>query len=373
MGLNRIFLLAATVLLVLCGPSSAQKPLAGGKRNPAPDTILRNEPPIASLTASITTITLPCSVSMVSQSGTCPANVTTAVQLKTIATDPELDALVYKYSVDAGRIDGEGASVSWDLGGVGPGTYRASVKVDDGLGGITNAITTVTLVACPDCVPSCALCPSISTSCQDAVDQGMPITFTAGGGLGSLQAISYKWTVSAGTITSGQGTSAITVSTDGLGGQNVTATVQVSGLDPACPNQGSCTTPVRPLGGHPRKFDEYGNIRFNDEKSRLDNFAIQLQNEPAALGYIVVFGSCDGEGRARGNRARDYLVETHGLNAGRVTVIDGACGPALMVDLWILPQGVPPPTTDLFQAVSPCPPCKKTQPPRLGTRRKVKE
>ena len=30
------------------------------------------------------------------------------------------------------------------------------------------------------------------------------------------------------------------------------------------------------------RFDEYGNIRFNDEKARLDNFAIQLQNEPGA-------------------------------------------------------------------------------------------
>jgi hypothetical protein len=243
MGLNRIFLLAATVLLIFCGPTSAQKPpVDAGKRNPARDTILRNEPPIASLTASVMTITLPCSLGMVSQSGTCSANVTTAVQLKTIATDPELDALVYKYSANGGRIDGEGTSAGWDLRGLGPGTYRASVEVDDGLGGITNAMTTVTLVACPDCVPACALCPSTSTSCPDAVDQGMPITFTAGGSLGSLQAISYKWTVSVGTITSGQGTSAITVSTDGLGGQNVTATVHVSGLDPACPNQSSCTT-----------------------------------------------------------------------------------------------------------------------------------
>ena len=33
------------------------------------------------------------------------------------------------------------------------------------------------------------------------------------------------------------------------------------------------------------KFDEYGNIKFNDEKARLDNYAIQLQNEPGAQGY----------------------------------------------------------------------------------------
>jgi hypothetical protein len=237
---------------------------------------------------------------------------------------------------------------------------------------MTTTTTTVTLVACPDCVPGCVLCPAIVTSCPDVVDHGVPLTFVAGG-LSTLPPIIYKWTVSAGTITSGQGTSVITVSTDGLGGQEVTATVQVSGLDAACPKTSSCTTSVRPQIVDYRKFDEYGNIRFNDEKARLDNFAIQVQNEPAALGYIVASGSCEGEGRARGNRARDYLVRTRGLNADRVTVIDGACGPALMVDLWILPQGVPPPTTDVFQAVSPCPPCKRTQEPRLGTRRKGKE
>ena len=53
-----------------------------------------------------------------------------------------------------------------------------------------------------------------------------------------------------------------------------------------------------------RKFDEYGNIRFNDEKARLDNFAIQLQNEPTSQGYIIGYGSCDAEGSTRANRAK---------------------------------------------------------------------
>jgi len=34
-----------------------------------------------------------------------------------------------------------------------------------------------------------------------------------------------------------------------------------------------------------RSFDEYGNIKFNDEKARLDNFAVQLQNAPGSQGY----------------------------------------------------------------------------------------
>jgi hypothetical protein len=36
-------------------------------------------------------------------------------------------------------------------------------------------------------------------------------------------------------------------------------------------------------------FDTYGNIRFSDEKARLDNFAIQLQNQEDAHGQIIVY------------------------------------------------------------------------------------
>jgi hypothetical protein len=187
----------------------------------------------------------------------------------------------------------------------------------------------------------------------------MPITFTAGGGLGVLQTISYKWTVSAGTITSGQGTSSITVSTDGLGGQDVTATVHVGELDPACPQTASCTTPIRPVVPHWRKFDEYGSIHFSDEKARLDNFAIQLQHEPTFNGYVIAYGSCGNEGRARGNRAKDYLVNSRGIASGRMVVIDGGCMPELRVELWVWPPGETPPNVDTTGQISPCPDCRK--------------
>jgi hypothetical protein len=201
------------------------------------------------------------------------------------------------------------------------------------------------------------------------VEQGTPITFTAGGNLNATPAISgYNWTVSAGTITSGQGTPSITVSTDGLAGQSVTATVELAGVDPSCPRTASCTAQVPPPPVKARLFDEYGNIRFNDEKARLDNYAIQLQNEPTSQGYIIAFGSCDAEGQTRGNRAKDYLVNTRGIDASRLVVVDGGCMPELKVQLWIVPQGATPPTPDTTGAVSPCPDCKK-KPARRRTRR----
>jgi hypothetical protein len=340
-----------------------------GRRNARTPSILPNQPPTASLAASASTITLPCPPGTHSKSGSCPAAATSSVNLTTTASDPDGDTLLYSYTVTGGRVTGEGANVAWDLSGMGPGTYTASVDVDDGCGCITSSTTTVTIASCSDCEPD-LVCPTVNVTCPTEVDEGGSITFTANFTPGTPQVTpTYNWTVSAGTITSGQGTSSITVSTNNLGGQTVTATVEVGGVDPSCGRTATCSTPVKPKAVPARKFDEYGNIRFNDEKARLDNFAIQLQNEPTAQGYIIGYGSCDAEGQTRANRAKDYLVNTRGIDAGRIMVVDGGCMPELKVELWIVPQGATPPTPDTTGAVSPCPDCKKKPATRRRGRR----
>ena len=204
-------------------------------------------------------------------------------------------------------------------------------------------------------------CPSVSVTCPTETDEDVHTTFTANFTHGTLRiSETYKWKVSAGTISSGQGTSSITVDTTGLGGQLLTARVEVGGIDSACKRTASCSTPVRPRPDSGReKFDEYGDIRFNDEKARLDNFAIQLQNEPTATGYMIGYGNCAGEGMARVRRAKHYLVNTRGLKAGRLNTLDGGCLPNLIVQLFIVPQGATPPTGDAVGTISPCPNCEK--------------
>ena len=123
---------------------------------------------------------------------------------------------------------------------------------------------------------------------------------------------------------------------------------------------------VKPPPVPPRKFDEYGNIRFNDEKARLDNYAIQLQNEPGSTATIIVYGSCAGEAQQRADRAKDYLVNTRGIEAGRITVVDGGCREDLTVQLWIVPQGSTAPTPDPG-TVSPCPECRACSAPAQRT------
>src|SRR5204863_3477808 len=198
-----------------------------GHRNKREPAILPNQAPTASIAASVTTITLPCQPGFHSSSNSCPTAVTSSVQLTTTASDPDGDTLLYSYNVTGGRISGDGASVSWDLSGMGAGTYTATVDVDDGCGCITSTSTTVTIVNCGDCVPI-LVCPTLTVECPSEADADSSISFNARFNQGTpTVSETYNWTVSAGTITGGQGTPSIQVSTAGLAGQTVTATVEI--------------------------------------------------------------------------------------------------------------------------------------------------
>src|SRR5215216_5713806 len=122
----------------------------------------------------------------------------------------------------------------------------------------------------------------------------------------------FKWKLSAGTITTGQGTDEIMVDTAGLGGLEVIVTAELSGAPLGCNGSASRTTQVQSPGilcGF--RFDEYGDIKFKDEKARLDNFAIQLSNERLASGYILMSAgqkTFENEAVERLERAKSYLV-----------------------------------------------------------------
>jgi PKD domain len=323
-----------------------------------------NEAPVVtSVTASSSSITLPCPPGLISES--CPTTANLVLGLSAVASDPDGDVLVYTWSVTGGKITGDGRNVTWDLTGARPGTYTATVTVADGTHQATGN-TTVTIADCTNCVKP--PCPTVNVSCPSSAKQGEPVTFTANySGSGN---VTYNWSVSAGTISSGQGTSSITVDTANLGGQTVTATVEIGGdIDPACPRTASCTTPIEAeVPKECRKVDEYGDIKFNDEKARLDNFASSLQTEAGSQGYIIGYGACEGQGLARANRAKDYLVNTRGIDAGRVIVIDGGCRAELWVELYVCPPGAPAPQARTDGAVTPCPECRKKRTPRPRVR-----
>lgn len=102
-----------------------------------------------------------------------------------------------------------------------------------------------------------------------------------------------------------------------------------------------------------RPFDEFGDIKCEDEMARLDNFAIQLQHEPQAKGVIIFYGGKTfrgklpkrGEAEARAARLKPYLVGRRGIPTNQVIVINGGYAEEWLAALWIVPPGARTPTS----------------------------
>jgi hypothetical protein len=87
-------------------------------------------------------------------------------------------------------------------------------------------------------------------------------------------------------------------------------------------------------------LDSYGNICWEDEKSRLDNLAIAVQDAEGWYGYIVIYAgrrSCVGEAQARLERARKWVVEKRGIEANRIILKDGGYRENVRTELWLVP------------------------------------
>jgi hypothetical protein len=268
------------------------------------------------------------------------------VHLKATGVSPEGKPLRYKWTVSGGRLDSyDGTDVVWDLSDAQPGVYNAAVTIESGP--VDNPLCTAftsTKVVVRACPPPRPVCPNVTINCPDVQQAGTPVTFTASvsGGTPGVTPV-YNWVVSAGQIISGQGTPTITVDTAGLAGQPINATVEVAGYQLDCRATCQASVPVLP---NPTKFDEIGEVARDDEKARFDVFAIELQNSPGAQGYIIAYGGHNkrfGTGRQRGDRARDYLVGTRGIDASRIVVIDGGARDTGSTKLWLVPPGATPP------------------------------
>lgn len=195
-------------------------------------------------------------------------------------------------------------------------------------------------------------CPTVDVSCpSEPMKPGTPLKFNASVTGGDPNATpTFNWTVSAGNITRGQGTGEITVDTNGLPHHpTVTATVDVGGYDRACATSESCTVmSERPEVA--RKLDEYGDIQVGDEKARLGNFAVELQNDPAASARLICYGGRRGgalAARRRCRRAANYLGSGFlGVDDSRIVIVEGGRRESLAVELWVVPFGaaVPRPT-----------------------------
>jgi len=95
---------------------------------------------------------------------------------------------------------------------------------------------------------------------------------------------------------------------------------------------------------HPT-MDEFGVILWADERARLMNFAIQLQNATKSKGYIIIYpGGKIGRkaAEARGKRAINYLNAKWKFGKERLEMIVGPKRDDFSVELSLYPKDVAP-------------------------------
>ena len=197
-------------------------------------------------------------------------------------------------------------------------------------------------------------CPfPVNISAPKQVTEGEIITYTADVAYSGNAALKYNWkiTPSSAKIISGLGSPTLNVDSTGLGGQRITATLTADdgSSDPACAQTVQAVSVVAALEKKiivAREFDECNSCSLDDQKARLDNLAVELQNDPSTRAYILAYGgrmSPLGQVEKLTSRSRDYLTTQRGIDASRIVVVNGGFREEDSVELWLVPSGAAAP------------------------------
>ena len=184
-------------------------------------------------------------------------------------------------------------------------------------------------------------CPAISiTGPAGITSPGETMTFTTYERMG-LNVI-YKWSVSKGSIESGQGTPSIKVLTPtDVNISNITATVELSGLDATCPYTASETAFISQ--GDPLKLDTYGRLSRNDETARLAIALNYIRGHSPMKAVIAIRVPKNSTTVTYASRRRTISTLFRELKApkNRYVFVDAGKG-ELSTEIWILPgESVP--------------------------------
>ena len=184
-------------------------------------------------------------------------------------------------------------------------------------------------------------CPSISIT-------GPPAVIQPGATMGFWLAVhdtrpgkelAYNWTVNKGLIVEGQGTRQILVGgTKDLGGQTITAKVEVIGLSKECTSSFSGTGVVAQEIVCVMPLEEFGVLPSDDVRLRIDNLSIWLQSDPTAYGLIISYGRPD-DVTKRHNLIRDH-IEFRNFDASRFRIVYRGYEEEIRTRIWTIPEGV---------------------------------
>lgn len=271
--------------------------------------------------------------------------------------------------VSGGRITGDTGTgtFSWDLKGLAPGTYTITVVARKTVDSPTDSKTATVTVGPCKCERPPDACPVGTVSGPSGLTQrGEPMTFTANFTGIDQTAVSYNWVTSIGTISSGQGTPAITVETSGVdGGATITVTLTLSGVPDFCESSWSESSSIFE-DPKARLFDEYrfwkdvrsvsfdGFLVAEDLWARTDSYFNELNNNPSDQGVVIVYGP-SAASIAKLERAVRNYIKWRRIDPARITIINGGNEMRPIVQQWLVPPGAetPSPVVDHSKDIQP--------------------
>ncbi len=233
-----------------------------------------------------------------------------------------------------------------------PGTYKLEVEFPNGKTFTKDVVITKDRKNCV-CLKyiettSTRPCPyDVSVSAPDKAVAGDLITFAAINNFkDSNTPLNYRWKVTPDTarITSGLGTSAITVDTTGMGGQKISADLDVTDdiYGKTCFQKNSVTVPVDEIPVIEYLIcDQFESRKFDEDKARFDNCVLQLQGRPDTQIYIFIYtGNTSRENYDKiSKRTLDYLVKTRGVDPRLIKITDAGKRPKTTFEVFIVPPG----------------------------------
>lgn len=309
----------------------------GGDKNGFVATVSASYIPVAAAPPSMPpTVTCSADPKSVLAGGT--------VRLIANATTTTGRPLNYAWASPEGKIEGTGPEVRYDTTGLRPGSYNATVRVNDGAEGFADCNVTITVQAPPRPNPPTASCSVDRAS----VNPGERVNFSVRGTSPDNRPLRYNWS---GAV-SGTGQS-VRLDTTNLAPGTYTASARVTddrGLTADC---NASTTVVAP----PPKpvMSKLNECTFKPRIARVDNVckailddvALRLQSDSDAASVVVGYADTKEKPKAknapslaaqRASNVKLYLVTEKGISEGRVQV-RAADEPASKVELYLVPRG----------------------------------
>lgn len=187
-------------------------------------------------------------------------------------------------------------------------------------------------------------CPTLKiTGPPSAIKIGETATFSASlFGNYDEKVIRFNWAVDKGKIIEGQGTTVITVSTEGIEDSVVTAILEIKGLPEKC---GTISASETGIPFDPPSIELHFVIEKATEKeiqNEIENLFLRLYNNPSTTAYLLTYGTTSKIEKRE--KIMKSVIRNGRYDGSRVIFMSSNKEKELRTEIYLVPQGVEPPT-----------------------------